>query len=254
MQISHGIVSENIKIGNVPSLNGYLARPAVPGVYPGIIVCMEIFGVTDHMRDVANRLALQGYIACVPNFYWRHLPEADLPYDAGGRELGMSLMRQLQRESVIDDISAAMNYLAHSDECSKKIGILGFSLGGHIAYLATARLNLQVAASMYGGWIVNGGIPLSDPEPTISLTSGMAKSGTPFLGIVGGKDHLISDDEWRILGETLVKEGIRHELVVYPEAKHGFFCDHRRESYDQEAAADAWDRLINFFTKELTSA
>jgi carboxymethylenebutenolidase len=74
---------------------------------------MEIYGVTDHMREVASCFAEQGFIAFVPNFYWRHLPEADLPYDAGGRELGMSLIRQLQRESVIDDISATMNYLGH---------------------------------------------------------------------------------------------------------------------------------------------
>jgi carboxymethylenebutenolidase len=233
-------------------LNGYLVRPARPGVYPGVIVCMEIFGVTGHMREVAGRIAEQGYIVMVPNYYWRHCPEADFPHDAQGREEGMAFMRQLQREQVLQDAASARSYLLRREDCNGKVGIVGFSIGGHIAYLAATQLNFEVAVSFYGGWIVRGGIRLSTPEPTALLTAGMARSGTRFLGFVGGRDHLIGADEWEELEQILTDHGVHHELVVYPEAKHGFFCDSRPDSYDPEAARDAWTRLVGLLDEGLT--
>jgi carboxymethylenebutenolidase len=85
----------------------------------------------------------------------------------------MLLMKQLHRESVLEDVTTAMTFLRNDENCSGRIGIVGFSLGGHIAYLAATQLNLEAAASFYGGW-VNGGIPLSSPNPTVFLTEGMA--------------------------------------------------------------------------------
>jgi carboxymethylenebutenolidase len=190
MNGTYEIRTESVKIG--PGLDGYLAHPVLPGNYPGIVVCMEIFGVTEHMRNIAERLAKRGYITFVPNFYWRARLSADLPHDAQGREEGMHLKDQLHRESVLEDVTTAMTFLRNDENCSGRMGIVGFSLGGHIAYLAATQLNLQAAASFYGGWIVNGGIPLSSPNPPITLTEGMAQRDVRFLGIVGGHDHVIS--------------------------------------------------------------
>lgn len=249
MNRTYEIRTESVKIG--PGLDGYFAYPVLPGNYPGIVVCMEIFGVTEHMRNIAERLAKQGYITFVPNFYWHTRPSADLPHDVQGREEGMHLMKQLHRESVLEDVTTTMTFLRNDGNCSGRIGIVGFSLGGHIAYLAATQLNLEAAASFYGGWIVNGGIPLSSPNPTIFLTEGMAQRDVRLLGIVGGQDHLISAMEWEQLKEALIDAGVRHELIVYPEAKHGFFCDLRRETFDQTASDDAWWRLLDLFEDEL---
>jgi carboxymethylenebutenolidase len=250
--MEYEIITDSIQIntsGN-PSLNGYLARPASSGNYPGIIVCMEIFGVTKHIREISDRIARQGYIVFAPNFYWREHPHADLPYDTQGRQEGMRLMQQLNRKKTLEDMQTAIDFVSHQDDCNKRIGTVGFSLGGHIAYLAATKLDLRVAASLYGGWIVDGGIPLSSPEPTVSFTAGMAQKNVRFLGIVGGRDHLISSAEWSKLGEALSAAQVRHELVVYPEAKHGFFCDHR-DDFDPIASNDTWKRLVHLLTEEL---
>ena len=231
-------------------MDAYLAWPDGPGPSPGIIVCSEIFGVTAHMRNIADRFAALGYLALVPNFSWRNRSPVDLAYDATGREEGLRLLRLLDRASVIEDMKSAIAALRSDKRCTGRIGAVGFSSGGHIAFLAATQLDLPATASFYAGWIVNGGIPLSEPEPTITLAPSMAKRGGYFLGLVGGNDHLISAAEWEQFGQALTAAGVRHDLVSYPSAKHGFFCD-ERDGFDHQASADAWRRVVATFDTEL---
>ncbi|MEU6284174.1 dienelactone hydrolase family protein [Streptomyces sp. NPDC047028] len=103
---------------------------------------------------------------------------------------------------------------------------MGVSVGGHLGVLAATRLPLDLVVSCYGGWTLDGGIPLAAPEPPLSPAgaAALAEHGTTVLGLVGGQDFLISADDWQRLGQRLKEAGVAHELVDYPRAAHGFLC------------------------------
>jgi carboxymethylenebutenolidase len=143
-----------------------------------------------------------------------------------------------------------MDYLARRPEFLGRVGFLGLSVGGHIGYLAATRLDLAACAIFYAGWLSDTGIPLSRPEPTLDLTPGIAEHGGRILYLVGGKDAIVSAQQREDIAQALTTANVRHELVVYPEAKHGFFCEDR-DTYDPAAAADAWQRTIALLSSEL---
>lgn len=260
--MEHGIVCENVEIvvegAPAPSAMGaYLARPATPGSYPGVVVGMEIFGVTAHIRDITERVASLGYVVVAPDFYHRAAPGVELPRDADGRAEGLELMWRLTRDEALADVRAAMAHLRalhlDADEVpneTTKIGMVGFSLGGHIAYLAATQLDLTATAVFYGGWIPTRDVPLSQPDPTLYLTTGIASRDGYLLFFVGGQDRLIPPEQRRQIEDALLAEGVRHEIVVYPDAPHGFFCD-RADTFDRIAADDSWRRVRELFDREL---
>ncbi|MBD0741486.1 hypothetical protein BG418_08295 [Streptomyces sp. CBMA152] len=110
---------------------------------------------------------------------------------------------------------------------------------------------LDMVVECYGGWTLDGGIPLAEPEPPLTPhgAAAMAAHGTTLLGLVGGQDFLISMDEWQRLGQRLEQAGVRHELIAYPAAQHGFLCEDRPESYDADAAEDAWKHILKALTQ-----
>ena len=122
--------------------------------------------------------------------------------------------------------------------------MVGLSMAGHIAVLAATRIPLDVAVTFYGGWTLDGGIPLAEPDPPLAHSDAIAANGTFVLGFVGGQDFLVSPDEWRAIEDRLASSGVEHELVVYPDAAHGFACAERPETYDDAATADAWRRVL----------
>jgi acetyl esterase/lipase len=123
---------------------------------------------------------------------------------------------------------------------------IGLSLCGH-AYLAATELDLAAVAVLYGGWIPTADIALSRPEPTLARTAGI--SGR-VLALVGESDHAIPPEHRRAIAEALRADAIRHDLVEYPGASHGFLCD-RRDTFDPAAAEDAWRRIEELLTAEL---
>jgi len=211
-----------IKTERLPD-GGFLARPDKPG--PGVIVGMEMFGVTDYVRDLATSLAERGYTALAPDFYRTGL---ELPATDEGRTKGRELLAQLTREQALEDVGRAIERIDAR-------AMLGCSVGGHIAYLAATEFPLT-AAAFYPGWLTNSDIPLSQPEPTITR----APKGR-ILVLTGEDDFLIVASDREQIAE-------RAELVVYPGAKHGFFC-HTRDTYDPDASADAWQRVERHFRR-----
>jgi carboxymethylenebutenolidase len=123
---------------------------------------------------------------------------------------------------------------------------MGFCIGGHMTYLTACETDVRAAASFYGGGIAASAGPGGAPS-TLSRTG---KIRGKLLGLFGGKDALIPQKQVDAIRAELAKQGIRHEVVVYPDADHGFFCD-QRASYQKAAAEDAWKRVKELFKEEL---
>lgn len=155
----------------------YVAAPDDGNALGGVIVAGEIFGITTHVRDICERLARAGYLVAAPDFYWRQQRGTCLSYDARGRKAGVRMLRLLQREEVVADVAAVRAYLATRLGAFKAMAIVGVSAGGHIAFLAATRLRFALAVSIYGGWMVDGGIPLAEPTPPAAGPTSFSASG-----------------------------------------------------------------------------
>lgn len=233
-------------------MGAFLACPAAPGRYPSVLLFMEIFGINNHIRDVAQRIARQGYVVLAPDYFHRTGPGIELNYDQQGMERGMPLLMKLKRSELIRDIDASLGYLRSRSDTTDRVGAMGFCIGGHVTYLAATQFDLRAAASFYGGGIASTGIPLSQPDPTVTLTAGIAEHGVRILCLFGGQDTMIPQEQVQTIEKALKAAGARHEVVVYPDANHGFFCD-QRGTFNEAARDDAWQRVLRLFAEELQS-
>lgn len=132
------------------SFKGYLALPS-GGSGPGLVVGQEIFGVNQNMRDVAEMYAEEGYVALVPDLFWRMQPGVDLGYTDEDIELGFGYYGQLDVDRAVDDIAAAIDALrALAQVSGPSVGYVGFCMGGKLAYLTAARTDVACALGYYG--------------------------------------------------------------------------------------------------------
>lgn len=229
------------------TMGAYLARPSAPGTYPAVLVFMEIFGVNSHIRAVTERVAAEGYVALAPDFFHRTGPGVEYGYDETGINEGIKLLNQLQADEMIADARASLSFLKRQNYVrGDRIGAIGFCVGGHMTYLTACETDVRAAASFYGGGIAGpqgfGGGP-----STLSRTG---KIGGRIVCLFGEKDAAIPLDQVDAIRAELNTHNIAHEVVVYPGAEHGFFCD-QRGSYNTDAAADAWERVTALFAAEL---
>ncbi|HEY1519291.1 MAG TPA: dienelactone hydrolase family protein [Solirubrobacteraceae bacterium] len=225
--------------------HAYRARPRGNHPHNGVVVAHELFGVTSHIREVCERLATAGYVAIAPDFYHRLEPGVDLPHDESGRERGFALLNRLRRTDAIADVDAAIGHLHAAG--ATHIGMMGLSVGGHIAYLSATAHRLDAIAALYPGWLTGTDIALSQPEPTIELTAGITGR---ILILCGAADHAVPTSDLDTLDARLTDAAVEHEIVSYRDTPHGFLCD-RRETYRPDAANDAWRRVIQLFDSTL---
>jgi carboxymethylenebutenolidase len=153
------------------TMRAYLARPAEQGPFPGVVVGAEIYGITGHVRAVCERLADMGYVALAPDVHHRAAPWVELAEDEPGLARGFEFLHQLTRDDALRDLRAAIDHLRVIG--SDRIGMVGLSVGGHLAYLAASEFDLAAAVIAYGGWIPTTDIPLSQPQPTLTRTPGI---------------------------------------------------------------------------------
>ncbi|MFG2720412.1 dienelactone hydrolase family protein [Streptomyces sp. NPDC048416] len=253
--MTYEIVSEevDIEVGGALPMSAYLARPAGSGEHPAVLVCAELWGVTDDVRDVVRQVAALGYVAIAPNLYHRSGPETatGLAESAANRERAFGLLGRLTRDGVETDLRAALDFVRDHAHAAHRTGVLGFSLGGHIAYFAASRLDLAAAAIFYPGWLPTTGTALSRPEPLLEVaTKGIADHDVNMLMFFAELDHVIDENQRRQIGEALTSAGARHEEIVYPGAQHAFFFP-GREPYDEAASRDSWSRVRDLFASEL---
>jgi carboxymethylenebutenolidase len=231
------------------SMGGYLARPAAGGSGPAVLVFMEIFGINEHIRDVTERVAREGYVSLAPDFFHRTRPGAEYGYDDEGFAKGMELLDALEADEMVVDAQAALAYLRSRDDVDPdRIGCMGFCIGGHMAYLTACETDVKATASFYGG-----GIAAPRGPGGASSTVGRTQKITgKVLCLFGGRDSFIPRQQVDVVAETLRQDLVRNDIVIYEAADHGFFCD-RRDSYHAVAAKDAWERVKRLFSEELAS-
>jgi carboxymethylenebutenolidase len=238
----------DISVGG-EKMRTYLALPEASGPRPVVLVFQEIFGINPHIRDVTERVAREGYLAIAPDYHHRAwAPGTEYPYSQEGMKKGMELIPKLSADGMSADLTATIAYAKTRKEAdASKLGGIGFCIGGHMAYFAAATQPLKATASFYGGGIANFGP--GGTQPTVERTPGIKGKIICFFG---GKDPMISADQVQKIRGALESAKVRHEVHVYPEASHAFFCDVKeRGSYVPDAAKDAWERTKRLFAEEL---
>jgi carboxymethylenebutenolidase len=221
------------------SMAAYVAAPAVPGRRPAVIVGFEMFGVTDYIRRTADRVASLGYVAVVPDFYHRTAPGFAGVADDEGRAEAYALLARLRRDEVEADVRAVLARLEQRDDTAGPVGMVGFSLGGHLAWFTAARVPLAATAVVYPGWLDAPGTALSVPGPLLDLAPGIRGR---MLYLAGADDHVVTAAQNERAGQALAAAGVPHEIVVYPDTPHGFLAD-ERDTYRPRIAEDAWRRI-----------
>ncbi|MGD9762869.1 MAG: dienelactone hydrolase family protein [Candidatus Binatia bacterium] len=219
-------------------MSGHLVRPAAPRRYPAVLVIMEAFGLNDHIKGVAARVATQGYAALAPDVYYREKNNV-VAYDQ--LPDAIRLMSRLADDKIAADISAAVQYLQSQDFVrADRIGIMGFCMGGRISFLSACRIpGIAASVPFYGGGIG-------------ALLGEASNIQCPMLLFFGGQDAYIPNDEVARIEKALSELGKRAEVKLYPDAPHGFFCD-ERDSYRADTARDAWKHLNAFLAEHLQS-
>jgi carboxymethylenebutenolidase len=208
-------------------LGGYRADPA--GATKGaIVVIQEIFGVNHHIRSVCDRLAQEGYVAIAPAIFDRSEPNFQSGYSPDEIAVARKFVANPDWAAMLRDTQAAIDAVKDVGP----VGIVGFCLGGSVAYVAATKLTgLKAAVGYYGGAIVR----FADDKPTVptQLHFGEKDSGIPLTDV-----------------ETIKAKRPEAEIHIYPGAQHGFHCD-ERASYDKASADIAWPRSLAFFAKHL---
>jgi carboxymethylenebutenolidase len=241
------IKTETVQIKNGELLiDAYLAIPQAEGKFSAIIVIQEIFGVNNHIQDVTRRIGQEGYIAIAPAIYQRQAPGFTAGYTMADVNIGREYKNQTQATELISDIEATINYLYSLPQVKTTgVGTIGFCFGGHVVYLAATIDEIKATASFYGAGITTS-TPGGGPA-TVNKTKDIKGTIYTFFGLEDSSIPVAEIDQ--IQGE-LDKYQIPHQVYRYPGADHGFFCD-QRASYNQEAAQDAWQKVLTLYAQVL---
>ncbi len=212
------------------TIRAYLARPAnSSGNLPGVVVIHENRGLNPHIKDVARRTGLAGFLALAPDAL---TPLGGYP---GNDDDGRALQRQLDRGKMTEDFVAAALHLKSHPECSGRIGVVGFCFGGGMANTLAVRLpDLAAAVPFYGGQ------PAAEDVPKIKA---------PLLLHYAGLDTRVNAG-WPDYETALKANGVTYTAHIYEDTNHGFHND-TTPRYDQAAATLAWQRTIDFFNQTL---
>jgi len=213
--------------GATGPVKGYLARPADrEEPLPGILVIHENRGLNAHTEDVARRAALQGYVALAPD---------GLTYVGGGmtdQEAARDRFRAADVSKITADVMAGVPYLAARDDCTGTVGAVGFCYGGGVALLCAAREEATSAAVCFYGRALS--------------SDDVARVKVPLMMHYAGKDDRINSMIPEF-SSALDAEGVAYSLNMYPGTAHGFHNDTSQARYNEEAAALAWRRTMQFF-------
>jgi carboxymethylenebutenolidase len=217
----------------------YRAQPAGKDKLPVILVISEIFGVHEHIADVARRFAKQGYLALAPELFVR---QGDAHSISDIQQLLQQIVYKAPDAQVMGDLDACVAWAARNGGDVDRLGVTGFCWGGRATWLYS-RHNPKVKAGVAWYGRVTGNPTANQPRHPVDIAPGLT---VPVLGLYGGKDHGISLESVDQMKAALAKGASGSTIIVYPEADHAFHADYR-PTYDAEAAQDGWTRALDWF-------
>ncbi|HME01813.1 MAG TPA: dienelactone hydrolase family protein [Solirubrobacteraceae bacterium] len=220
-------------------VGGYLALPVQAGPHPGVVVIQDVFGLSDDIREQADRLAAAGYLAFAPDLY-----------SGRGIRCVVATVRASRSGAgpAYADIEAARQLLAAREDCSGRIGIIGFCMGGGFALLCAPSGGYAVAAVNYGEVPDDAAARLADACPVVAS--------------YGARDRSMPGRAER-LERALNAAGVAHDVKEYPDAGHSFMNRFNTGplftplmhvagmGYHHPSAEDAWRRIFAFFAERL---
>lgn len=219
-------------------VHGFLPPEARGAGLPAVIVLQEAFGVNPHIRRFCQRVAGEGYAVFAPELFHRTGSGLEFGYDQFPQI--KPIMGELTNARIAEDLRETHRMVvARSEVDPRRVSAWGFCLGGWAAVLAACELPLAAAVSYYGGGLVR-------PRPGIGFTPLVDRLEAvccPLLLVFGAQDAGIPAEDVAVLRNRLEALGKRHEVAVYPDAGHGFFCEDRA-AYHPESAAASWKRSI----------
>lgn len=225
-------------------IKAFLVKPEIKGAagqqaQPALIIAHEIWGLTDHIRDVARRLARQGYITLAPDLFTR---EGAVKLDPADRPAMMKFLGSIPDKRVVADLEAGLDYLRGPRVNAGRIGSIGFCMGGLYSYLLATSSNQLAAAVDFYGRIVYAEKTENKPDSPLDLVPQLK---CPLLCNFGEADLSIPVADVEQLKTRLTTIHYPWKVNIYPGASHAFFND-TRPSYHKEAAADAWNETLVF--------
>ena len=212
---------------NGTTVGGFVARPADGQPAPAILLIHEWWGLTDHIREIAERYARQGFVAAAVDLY-----DGTLTRDA---QQAAKLMESLDPAKALDYLATAVAHLRAAPDVTA-VGVTGFCMGGVYTILTACHNQVEAAVAYYG-------IP-----DDLSVLSGLS---CPLLFFGGERDQWITVEKIQRLEDTLQQAAKEVEVKIYPGADHAFFNNTRPEVYSPSDAQDAWQRTIDFFNHHL---
>ena len=240
---SEGVTAGEVKIpvpdGEIPA---YRAMPATGGPFPVVLVVQEIFGVHEHIKDVCRRFAKEGYCAVAPELYAR---QGDVSKLTDYREIFAQVVSKVPDAQVMSDLDAAVAWAAKSSQGDPaRLGVTGFCWGGRISWLYAAHNPRLKAGVAWYGRLVGEATELQ-PKYPIDVAASLK---APVLGLYGGQDQGIPLADVEKMRAALAAAKQPSEIVVFPEAPHGFHADYR-PSFRAQDSKEAWRQCLAWFRK-----
>ena len=229
---------------NGDTVGAYMARPLDSGKHPGVIVIHEVFGLVEHTKELARKFAAHGYIAIAPDLYFRYGPGVLEEVVASVRQKG-----GVPDAQVIGDLEGAVKAISSVVNYNGKAGCIGYCSGGRQTLLfACNTKSLAAAIPCYPGRIITDELRPTQPKAVIDMIPDLS---CPVLTLSGESDQNPSPEHIARLETELKKYKKEYEIQLYPaDTGHGFFADYR-PSYRQAAAVDGWQRIFDFFGRNL---
>jgi carboxymethylenebutenolidase len=218
------------------AMQAYVARPQA-ALAPAVVVIQEIFGVNHFVREVADGLAAEGFLAVAPDLFWRIEPGIDITDQTEAEwKKAFALFNAFDVDKGIHDIQATITAIRQDPACSHKVGAVGFCLGGLLAFLTAAETNADASVSYYG----------------VGIENRVDEAGNlqgPLLMHIAEEDQFVPKPaQEKIIGE--LKDNPRVEIHTYPGRDHAF-ARTGGAHYDAADAQLAGQRTLAFFRKHL---